>query len=282
MQLPHEQYPKWISPEGVIAPGDHVLTDPLFVPADYLLRARAAGRVRLIAPVGVPWSAVTVAGALYGVNVVGGRFGIEIQHSSWRASVENCTASGASAVQIYVQPCIGARIARVIVDGSPDNGLQIDGGDEIEIHSCAFVGYYGNKAIDASHGVTRKCRIVHCTVVATNNYGVGLGSWRPDSGNAMVNCAVYVPQPGPGSNGYAIHTDAGSLLSNVTGTTFGTVGRDFPSINHPGLSWCERLRPAASARMFSASWRTLGSRDLDGKLRIPWRGALAVGAVASS
>lgn len=300
--------PNWIAPDGTIEAGTFVVNAPLVVPPGYRIRGQGQDRT-FIAGGHSTAPTVLLSGILSGVSVSGGTRCVEIPNSARGATLADCLLSQCTEVPLYVGACVGARIMRCTILDSLDNGLQTEGGSDLLVHSCAIVGRFGNKAFDASHGSPIRMALVHLTIVAMNGYGVGLAGWRVGAENSMVNCAIFAPKPGPGANGFGILLPNaffdGRFVGNVVqGDLYGSQLADGTLVHAPrvysdaidqngfldldlphyrsDLPVAQRLKPARIRRMFSGSWRTVGSQDLNGETRFPWRGAIAVGAVATA
>jgi hypothetical protein len=293
--LPHELH-SWIRPDGSIGEGVFTIDEPLIVPPRYVLRGLGMERTVIVAR-DKTRPAIELSGGLGGVQVLGGSIGVNVRDESRGAILWDCMIAESGLIPLWIGRCVGARVSRVLVTDAPDNGIQLEGPMDCELHSCAVIGNFGNKAIDMTHGNPRQVRLVHVTVVALSGYGVGCAGWAAGSDNLLLNCAIFAPPPGPGASGFGVHLPQGLASGSFAGNVVqggvvgapsqapgfdqtGNLGEDLAGWAGTPLSPVERIRPTTSPRMWRASLRTTLTRDLEGVYRAPWRGRLVSGAVA--
>lgn len=296
-KLPHELY-SWIDSDGFMSPGTFRLDSPLRIPPNYLCQARNPGETFI----GARYKSAPLielnGGGFGGAVLRGGGNGIRIMDGSRGALIWDCSISGTAMSAIMSEPATGTRIQRTLVNGSADNGMQFDNPTDLQIESSAIIGEFDNKALDMSgttHGRSKDVKLIHLTIVSSRGYGVGLGGWFPNTGNVMMNCAIFAPPPGPGASGYGVlmgnGANSGTFLNNVVyggvvipGSTAdvpgfdtsGNLATDLPYWYAPySLAPIARIRPSDSDRMWSAALRTAYvTKDLQGAVRTP-KGSLS-------
>lgn len=159
-----------------------------------------------------------------GVEVVGGAIGFNVRDGAKHAHLVDCRSSATALPGIWVGTG-GERnlIERVFVAGSGDNGLQIEGSSGLVVRNCAFVGPFGNKAIDSSHGEPRDVLLLHVTVLDSHGYGAGLYSWVDGRNLRMAFSLVVERSTGAGASGYGIAAPGITGPAAFRSILFGTI-----------------------------------------------------------
>jgi hypothetical protein len=193
---------------GVVVPGEYDVTKPILLEPGHNFRGRTS--VILHPKPGVRMFELYGTQTVSGFEIVGNyesEIGLNLRDNAHDVTVQDVAIRRTGLAALWVGSCGRCLIERVFVESSADNGLQIEHGG-VSVRNCAFVGEFGNKAVDARHGPGYATRFVHNTIVSSSGRGIDLLGWTRTGtmarGLVLANNLVIVPSSLTGSITYAI------------------------------------------------------------------------------